>query len=71
MVAGIGSLLEPLSTFVDCFVRPYLQSLPSYIRDSIDSVKISEIKKVSENCVLVNLDVESLHKYSPPGRYHH
>lgn len=66
VVAGIGSMLEPLSNFVDAFIKTHVQALPSYVKDSIDFInKISPITGLKEDCILVTLDVESLYTSIP------
>lgn len=62
IVASNESLLEPLSNFVDYFIKPYVLKLPSYVKDSTDIInKISEIKDLPVDTLLVTLDVESLY----------
>ncbi|CAB1328110.1 unnamed protein product [Coregonus sp. 'balchen'] len=42
-------------------------TLPSYVKDSIDFInKISPITGLTEDCILVTLDVESLYTSIPP-----
>lgn len=44
IVAQTNSLLSPLSQYVDFFIKPFVYSLPTYIRDSADFInKISEL----------------------------
>ncbi len=39
------SLLEPLSNFMDHYIKPYIQKLPARVRDSTDVInKISELQ---------------------------
>lgn len=62
IVASNDSLLEPLSNFVDHFIKPYVCKLPSYVKDSTDVInKISEITDLPADILLVTLDVESLY----------
>lgn len=62
IVASNDSLLEPLSNFVDHFIKPYVCQLPSYVKDSTDVInKISEITDLPADILLVTLDVESLY----------
>jgi hypothetical protein len=66
VVERIGSMLEPLSNFVDSFIKSHVQSLPSYVKDSIDFInKISPITGLKEDCILVTLDVKSLYTSIP------
>uniref|UniRef100_A0A8C1MFS3 Uncharacterized protein n=1 Tax=Cyprinus carpio TaxID=7962 RepID=A0A8C1MFS3_CYPCA len=45
IVAQTNSLLSPLSQYVDVFIKPFVQLLQSYIKDSSDFInKISEQK---------------------------
>lgn len=61
-MAQTNSLLSPLSQYVDFFIKPYIQSLPSYIRDSTDFVnKISELHDLPDMSLLLTLDITSLY----------
>jgi len=40
IVAAIGSLTEKIATFVDYFRQPLITSLPSYVKDSIEFIKM-------------------------------
>ena len=56
MVAGI----------VEYFIKSHVQSLPSYVKDSIDFInKISPLTGLKDECILVTLDVESLYTSIP------
>lgn len=62
IVAQTNSLLSPLSQYVDFFIKPYVQSLPSYIRDSTDFVnKISDLQDLPDDSLLLTLDITSLY----------
>lgn len=62
IVAQTNSLLSPLSQYVDFFIKPFVHSLPSYIRDSTDFInKISELHDLSDASVLLTLDITSLY----------
>ena len=66
IVAQTNSLLAPLSEFVDSFIKPYVQSLPAYIRDSTDFINnISCITDLPEDVFLVTFDVSSLYTNIP------
>lgn len=61
IVAANGSLTEPASQFIDYFLKPYVQKLPSYVQDTTDVLnKISKIDDMTWD-FLVTLDVESLY----------
>lgn len=62
IVAQINSLLSPLSEYVDSFIKPFVHSLPSYIRDTTDFIeKISGVSDISEDVILLTLDITSLY----------
>lgn len=61
IVAANGSLTEPASQFIDHFLKPYVQKLPSYVQDTTDVLnKISNINNMTWD-FLVTMDVESLY----------
>lgn len=50
------------SQYVDFFIKPFLQVLPSYIRDSTDFInKTSELNGLPETSLLLTLDIKSLY----------
>ena len=62
MVSSVSSPTEKISAFVDEFLRPMAQDLPSYIKDTTHFLeKISQVGKVSNDTYMVTLDVKSLH----------
>ncbi len=62
IVASNESLLEPLSNFVDYYIKPYVQKLPAFVRDSTDVInKISELQELPPDTILATFDVESLY----------
>ena len=65
IVSGIGSLTEPLSQFVDFFLRKYVHSLPSYLGDTTDVLNLINDWNCESNDVLVSLDVQSLYTCIP------
>ena len=57
-----NSHTEKLSAYVDEFLRPLAEKLPSHIKDTTDFIKrLCELGKVPENCILVTLDISSLY----------
>ncbi|KAJ1192175.1 hypothetical protein NDU88_001487 [Pleurodeles waltl] len=66
IVSGIGSVLEPLSQFVDFFLQPLVKKIPTYLKDTtdvlvlLDSVSFDKTKEL-----LITLDVESLYTNIP------
>ena len=66
IISGIGSLTEKMSGFVDSFLRPYVSSLPSYVRDSSDFIQVIQaLEAVNRDTILVTFDVESLYTNIP------
>lgn len=62
IVAQTNSLLSPLSQYVDVFIKPFVQLLQSYIKDSSDFInKISEVNSLPETSLLLTLDLTSLY----------
>ncbi|KAJ1191045.1 hypothetical protein NDU88_000362 [Pleurodeles waltl] len=66
IVSGIGSVLDPLSQFVDFFLQPLVKKIPTYLKDTtdvlvlLDSVSFDKTKEL-----LITLDVESLYTNNP------
>lgn len=60
IVAQTDSLWSPLSKFVDFFIKPYVQTLPVYIKDSTDFImKISNLTDLPDNVLLLTRDITS------------
>lgn len=64
-MSGIGSLTEPLSQFVDFFIKKMVPALPSYLGDTSDVLRILETTNVNQNTILASLDVQSLYTSIP------
>ncbi|XP_029469168.1 uncharacterized protein LOC115097463 [Rhinatrema bivittatum] len=66
IVAGINSVLEPLSIYVDHFLRPFVPLARSYVMDSSHLILILQsLPKMSETILLVSMDIESLYSSIP------
>jgi len=65
IVSSCGSPTEYISEFVDYWLQPHMQSLPSYIKDTTQL--INELKKLHVNASdwLVCIDVKSLYSNIP------
>ena len=62
VVSSVNSHTEKLSAYVDEFLRPLAEKLPSHIKDTTDFTKrLRELGRVPENCILATLDVSSLY----------
>ena len=64
IVSGNNSLSEPLSQFVDFFIRDIVKTLPSYVADTRDVLKSLNVT-IPHGAYLVTFDVESLYTNIP------
>ena len=56
---------EKISQFVDYHLRPYVETLPSYVKDTTDFLlKLQSVNNLPDN-TLVTLDVMSLYTNVP------
>ncbi len=66
IVAGISSLISAISTFVDYFIRPLVEQLPSNVKDTGHMISILESSDpLPRNCFLVTFDVGALYTNVP------
>lgn len=66
IVSSIGSLTSNISMFVDHCLKPWVTSLPSYTRDSMDFINRLKMTKLpNADCLLVTLDIASLYTNIP------
>ena len=69
-ISSINSHTEKFSAYVDEFVTPLAQALPSHIRDTTDFiVLLKNLGRVPENSILATLDVSSLYQRIPTDTY--
>ena len=62
VISSVNSHTEKISAYVDEFLRPIAERLPSYIRDTTDFIQgIKVLGKLPVECYLVTLDVSSLY----------
>ncbi len=62
IVSAIGTPTERISQFIDFFLLPFLETIPSYVKDTTHFLKIiEEIHRIDPNSLLVALDVDSLY----------
>ena len=62
VVSSVNSHTEKLSAYVDEFLRPSAQALPSHIRDITDFIKrLKNLGRVPEHSILATLEVSSLY----------
>lgn len=65
IVSGNGSLTEPLSQFVDFFIKKLVPSLPSFLGDTTDLLNVINGFNVEATTILVTMDVQSLYTNIP------
>ena len=62
VISSVNSHTEKLSAYVDEFLRPLAQALPSHIRDTTDFIiRLKKLGRVPENSILATLEVSSLY----------
>ena len=55
-MAQTDSLLSPLSAFVDFYIKPFVQALPAYIKDSTDFInKLASVTDLPSDTFLLTL----------------
>lgn len=65
ILSGNGAITENLSGLIDEHIRPFVLTIPSYVRDTIHLLQIIEGVQVSEQCILASIDVEALYSSIP------
>ncbi|XP_041424973.1 uncharacterized protein LOC121395471 [Xenopus laevis] len=61
IVSGIGSLLEPLSKFIDHHLQELVRNLPTCLKDTNDLlIKLEGVPKLSPGVLLCSIDIQSL-----------
>ncbi|XP_073442411.1 uncharacterized protein [Dendrobates tinctorius] len=61
IVSGNGSLNEMTGKFLDFYLRPSVESLPSYLKDTGDVLRKLEHVNLEEDMWLVTMDIEALY----------
>ncbi|XP_073511825.1 uncharacterized protein [Phyllobates terribilis] len=65
IVAGIDSLSQNIGIYIDKVLRPFVVSLPSYVRDTSHLLTQLEGVAVEETSYLASIDVEALYSSIP------
>ena len=65
IVSSCNSITEPISQFVDKWLQPHVKTLPSYLKDTTEFLKLIETTKLPQNCILASIDVSSLYTNIP------
>ncbi|XP_056419563.1 uncharacterized protein LOC130361029 [Hyla sarda] len=61
ILSGCNNLSEPLCKYIDFFLSPLVENLPSYLKDTNDVLRKINHTQLDENMLLVTCDVESLY----------
>ena len=66
IVAGIGSLTEPLSQYIDFHIKDVVTKLPSFLKDTSDFLnKLESMGNISDSEYICTMDVTSLYTNVP------
>ena len=66
IISGNGCSTEKISSFVDEHIKPFVKTVPSYIRDTTDFInKLENTQNLPKTFFLVTLDVTSLNTNIP------
>ncbi|KAL2095452.1 hypothetical protein ACEWY4_010171 [Coilia grayii] len=65
IVAGCQSLTEPISQYVDYYIKPLVCSLPSYLKDTTDFLNKLQRIIICDTDLLCTIDVTSLYTNIP------
>ena len=67
IVSSCNSITENISQFIDIWLQPLMKKLPSFLRDTTDSINLIENTKLPNDCILASIDVSSLYTNIPHG----
>ena len=65
IISGCEGLTERISSFVDNLLQPIAKAQKSYLKDTTHFINFIENTKITENTVLVSMDVTSLYTNIP------
>ena len=65
IISGCGGPTERISSFVDSLLQPIAKQQTSYLKDTTDFINFIENTKVTEDAILVSMDVTSLYTNIP------
>ena len=66
IISGCNSLTENISFHIDTILKPYMECLPSYVKDTSDFIKkLHSLQDLTTESYLVTLDVSSLYSNIP------
>ncbi|KAM4050243.1 uncharacterized protein ACNLHF_014747 isoform 1-T1 [Anomaloglossus baeobatrachus] len=61
IVSGMGGLCDAVCKFIDFYLQPLVETLPSHVRDTSDVLRRLNGLTADEGILLVTLDVETLY----------
>ena len=64
-MSGRGSVTEPLSKYVDYFLKNFVKELPAYLGDTKDVLNCLKECTLNPDTILVSLDIENLYGCIP------
>ena len=66
LISSNGHPTKRISEFVDCHLKPLVQTLPSFIKDTTHFLlQLQKLGPLPDNAILVTLDVSSLYTNTP------
>lgn len=65
IVSAIGHPTEKISEYIDLHLRPHVENLPSYLKDTTDYINKTPSADLPNNTLLVTMDVTSLYTNIP------
>ena len=76
IVSGCSGPTEKISAFLNYYLQPLMQRIPSYVKDSKDMVNFLENTTFPTDCILATIDVTALylnipHKEGIASSIHH
>ncbi|XP_062610216.1 uncharacterized protein LOC134271997 [Saccostrea cucullata] len=65
IVSAIGHPMEKISEFIDLHLRPHVENLPSYLKDTTNYINKTPSTCLPDHTLLVTMDVTSLYTNIP------
>ena len=66
VISNCGSPMEKVSEFLDHHLKPIMQEVLSYIKDTVDFLKkVQNVGKIPQDSILVTADVVGLYQSIP------
>lgn len=65
-VSGIDSYISRVSVMVNYYIQPIVHNLPSFLKDTMELLKLLENLIIPEGTILCSVDVKALYSNIPP-----